>query len=120
MDLGSGDRRITYERDNGKHMPLNDGRWHQLTMTYSSGRSEVRLFYDGENRVIYHVSDSNGFDFTNTEPLVVGWDHQGLGASGLRPSRPSKRAPSTQELVDAFNGLGAGEVEPDEFLPLDR
>ena len=34
--LGSGSRRITYERDNGTRMPLNDGRWHQLTMSYSS------------------------------------------------------------------------------------
>ena len=35
-NMGSGGRRITYERDNGEHMPLNDGRWHQLTMTYDS------------------------------------------------------------------------------------
>jgi hypothetical protein len=33
-NVGSGgSRRLTYERDNGQHMPLNDGRWHQLTMT---------------------------------------------------------------------------------------
>ena len=50
--MGSGGRRITYERDNGQHMPLNDGDWHQLTMTYSSALSEVRLFYDGVNWVI--------------------------------------------------------------------
>ena len=33
-NMGSGDRRLTYERDNGEHMPINDGRWHQLTMTF--------------------------------------------------------------------------------------
>ncbi|MHC4822345.1 MAG: LamG-like jellyroll fold domain-containing protein, partial [Planctomycetota bacterium] len=68
-NMGSGDRRITYERENGRHMPMNDGRWHQLTMTYSSALSEVRLFYDGENKVTYHVSDAEGFDFTSAGPL---------------------------------------------------
>lgn len=45
-NMGSGDRRITYERDNGEHMPVNDGRWHQLTMTYDSALTQVRLYYD--------------------------------------------------------------------------
>lgn len=58
-NMGSGTRRIAYERDNGKHMPLNDGRWHQLTMTHSSARSEIRLFYDGEDKVWYNVRDSD-------------------------------------------------------------
>jgi len=77
-NMGSGGRRLTYERDNGQHMPVNDGRWHQLTMTHDRARSQVRLFYDGENKVLYNVRDANGFDFTNTLPLVVGWS----GATG--------------------------------------
>jgi len=71
-NMGSGDRRLTYERENGQIMPLNDGKWHQLTMTYNHLRSEVRLFYDGDNKVLYKVSDKEGFDFTSTAPLVLG------------------------------------------------
>ncbi len=116
--MGSGDRRITYERDNGIRMPLNDGRWHQLTMTYSSGKSDVRLFYDGRNRVIYHVNDSSGFDFTNDEPLVVGWNHQVRAEEGEILPAIMKGAEQLQALVDTFNGLGAGDVAPEELLSL--
>ncbi|MFT6111066.1 MAG: hypothetical protein ACJA2W_003995, partial [Planctomycetota bacterium] len=69
-NMGSGKRRITYERDNGEHMPLNDGRWHQLTMTYDSDLAQVWLYYDGVNRAIYNVRDSTGFDFTSAQPLT--------------------------------------------------
>lgn len=115
-NLGSGERRITYERDNGHHMPVNDGRWHQLTMTYSSVRAEVRLFYDGVNRVWYNVSDSEGFDFTNAHPLVVGWDEL------LPEPRPTvlpeieAGAALLQDLVDEFNALGLAPLETQEFV----
>ena len=116
--MGSGDRRITYERDNGQHMPVNDGSWHQLTMTYDSALSEVRLFYDGHNKVVYNVSDSVGFDFTNTSPLVVGW--AGTEASPQAEIVPAiyAGAENLQALVDEFNTLGVKEVEPDEFVHL--
>jgi exonuclease III len=99
-------------------MPLSDGRWHQLTMTYSSALSEVRLYYDGLNWVSYHVSDADGFDFTNTSPMVVGWDDS---ASGPRPEilpAIEAGAEQLQELVDAFNGLGVTEVGADDLLQL--
>ncbi len=116
--MGSGSRRITYERENGSRMPLNDRLWHQLTMTYSRALSQVRLFYDGVNWVTYNVGDSGEFDFTSTDPLTVGWEatgaqpHEGIlpgieeGVSGL------------QELVDAFNALDLSEVQPEEFMRL--
>ena len=117
-NMGSGARRITYERDNGEHMPLNDGRWHQLTMTYDSVRSEIRLFYDGHNKVVYNVDDSVGFDFTSDTPLVVGW-------AGTEVSQQAKILPAIhtgaenlQELVHEFNRLGLNEVAPDEFVNL--
>jgi len=99
-------------------MPLNDGRWHQLTMTYSSERSEIRLFYDGVNWVSYHVSDSNGFDFTNSSPMVVGW--AGRSSDEAPAILPAIRAGEAQlqELVDAFNSFGLSAVEPDEFVHL--
>jgi hypothetical protein len=117
-NLGSESRRITYERDNGEHQPLNDGRWHQLTMTYSDELAEVRLFYDGINWVTYHVTDSDGFEFGNEEPLVVGWS--GPGAEPTPELLPSiqRGAEELQKLVDAFNAIGLSEVEADELLPL--
>jgi len=116
--MGAGSRRITYERDNGQHMPLNDGRWHQLAMTYSAERAEVRLFYDGVNWVSYHVTDSDGFDFTNPNPAVVGWDGQAaVSASEILPGIEAG-AVQLQEMVDAFNSLGLSPLEPDELLEL--
>ncbi len=117
-NMGSGSRRITYERENGRHMPLTDGKWHQLTMTYSSARAEVRLFYDGDNKVSYHVSDSDGFDFTNPSPMVAGW--KGPNSDPPPEILPSIEAGAEQlqDLVDAFNVLGLAEVESEEFVHL--
>jgi len=117
-NMGSGARRITYERDNGKHMPLNDGRWHQLTMTYNSARSVIRLFYDGDNKISYNVSDSDGFDFSNTNPVVVGWDGTGVRPQPETLPAIEAGAEQLQNLVDAFNGLGLPELETDEFVHL--
>ncbi len=110
-NMGSGKRRITHERDNGKHMPLNDGKWHQLTMTYNSERSEVRLFYDGDNKALYNVSDSVGFDFTNNNPVKAGW--QGTNINSM--PEIEKGVGKLQALVDAFNQLGLSKVEPGQF-----
>jgi exonuclease III len=117
-NMGSGARRITYERDNGEHMPLNDGRWHQLTMTYDSARAEVRLFYDGQNKVVYNVDDSAGFDFTNSSPLVVGWTGTEVSPQAEIAAAVYAGAEDLQELVDGFNSLGVKEVEADEFVNL--
>ena len=64
--LGSEDRRINYERDNGDKMPINDGTWHQLTLTYNRASSEYRLYYDGQNTAVYKVN----FEFTNNNPFI--------------------------------------------------
>ena len=49
--IGSGERRINYEVDNGEMMPIDDGDWHQLTITFNKELSEFRLYYDGEKRL---------------------------------------------------------------------
>jgi hypothetical protein len=116
--MGSGSRRITYERENGRRMPLNDGRWHQLTMTYNSELSEIRLFYDGVNWVLYYVGDSDGFDFTSASPMVVG------SASGGPDEAPEilpairAGAEQLQALVDAFNSFNLSPVKSEEFVHL--
>ncbi len=117
-NMGSSARRITYERDNGKYMPLNDGRWHQLTITYDSARSVVRLFYDGDNKASYNVTDSDGFSFRNTNPVVVGWDGTGVGQQPETLPAIEAGAKKLQELVDTFNGFGLDELESDEFVHL--
>ncbi len=117
-NMGSDRRRITYERGNGEHMPLNDGRWHQLTMTYNSGLAQVWLYYDGVNKATYNVSDSTGFDFTSAQPVIAGW-------SGTKPSPQPDIVPAIhagaetlQQLVDAFHSFELGKVEPNEFVKL--
>jgi len=87
-------------------------------MTYSSERSEIRLFYDGVNRVSYHVSDSSGFDFTTTDPMVVGWTGRSTDERpGILPAIRTG-AEQLQALVDTFNSFGLSTVQPDEFIPL--
>ncbi|MEM7416487.1 MAG: endonuclease/exonuclease/phosphatase family protein [Gemmatimonadota bacterium] len=116
--LGSGSRRLTYERDNGSRMPISDGQWHQLAMTYDASRSVIRLYYDGTNWVTYHASDSDGFDFTSSSPLRIGW--QGNDQARPAPLVPAIEAGADglQSLVDHFNALVDRPVQPDEFLRL--
>ena len=116
-NAGSGSRRLTYERDNGRQMPLTDGRWHQLAMTYSVERSEIRLFYDGVNWVTYHVADSDGFDFGSARPATVGWEASVAPVPELLPAIASG-AERLQTFVDAFNALSERPIESDEFLRL--
>jgi len=117
-NMGSGKRRIRYERDNGQHMPVNDGKWHLLTMTYSSERSEVRLFYDGENKAWYKVNDGVGFDFNSTTELTIGWrGNEGEPESDILPEI-KEGAILLQDLVDGFNQLGLSDVEPTDFESL--
>ncbi|MQY79043.1 MAG: hypothetical protein GH151_07595 [Bacteroidetes bacterium] len=117
-NMGSGTRRITHENENGMHMPLNDGKWHQLTMTYNSAQSVIRLFYDGDNKALYNVSDSVGFNFTSTSPVVVGW--KGIDIKSQTEILPGieRGAEKLQELVNEFNRLGLNKVEPGQFESL--
>lgn len=117
-NMGSGNRRITHERDNGTHMPLNDGKWHQLTMTYDSKNGIVSLYYDGNNKALYNVRDAVGFNFANDLPIVA-------GNADTETSLPDEILPAIktgaeklQELVDAFNNLGVGLVKAEEFEDL--
>ena len=117
-NMGSGERRLTYERDNGEHMPLNDGRWHQLTMTYDSALAEVRLYYDGVNKAIYNLSDSEGFDFTSTQPLIIGGTGQNSNSRQEIVPTIYDGAVKLQQLVDAFNAFELDNVKPDELVRL--
>ncbi len=112
--IGSGSRRIKYERDNGKRMPVNDGQWHQLTLTYSKELSQFCLYYDGHNKAIYNV----GFDFTNNEPLVIGSTKNDFDYENNYLSEIESGAKQLQVLVDEFNSLDLENLKSEEFIDL--
>mgnify|MGYP000539545095 FL=1 len=117
-NIGSGNRRLTYFRDNGEFMPINDGRWHQFVMSHNSSTGLMRLFYDGRNVATYNLRDTNGFDFTSGAELTIGWQD---AAEAPRPDvlpAITDGADQLQALVDAFNALGLPAVDPDELIEL--
>lgn len=117
-NMGSGKRRISYERTNGEFMPINDGRWHQLVMTHSASEGLIRLYFDGKNWVTYNVKDSAGFEFGNKNPLVLGWSGQVETHPPTQLPVFTRGAEQLQKLVDEFNGLGLPPVLDAEFTSL--
>ena len=111
--IGSGERRITYERDNGSKMPLDDGKWHQLVMTFKKKLRELRIYYDGFNAATYKVN----FDFSNEEMLSIGHEvdryNSGEFALGIEQGKEA-----LQSLLDAFNALGLEPLKKEEFIDL--
>jgi len=112
--IGSEDRRIKYERDNGKKMPVNDGQWHQLTLTFSKELSQFCLYYDGHNKAIYNV----GFDFTNNEPLVIGSTKNDFDYENKYVPEIESGAKQLQIFVDEFNSLDLENLKSEEFIDL--
>ena len=110
--IGSGKRRINYERDNGEKMPINDGEWHQITITYSKENSEFRLYYDGQNKAIYKVN----FDFTNNNPLKIGAPKNTFSKTYSQDIENGLTL--LQSIVDEFNALGLKPIKGEEFLDL--
>lgn len=116
-NIGSGNRRLTYERDNGQHMPINDGRWHQLAMTHDHSSSIIRLYFDGINWATYNLADKDGFDFSNDEPLTIGWPGN-VDASDSTLPAIAEGAQLLQQLVNEFQQMGVGELNSDELMSL--
>ncbi|MDW3650110.1 MAG: LamG-like jellyroll fold domain-containing protein [Bacteroidia bacterium] len=111
--IGSGERRINYERDNGSKMPINDGEWHQLAMSFKKELKEVRLYYDGGNVAVYKVN----FDFSNEEILNIGAEVDSYSsrkfAAGIEQGKEE-----LQSLLDSFNALGLAPLKKEEFIEL--
>jgi exonuclease III len=110
--IGSGDRRINYERDNGELMPINDGKWHQMTITYNKELSEFRLYYDGHNKAIYKV----GFDFSNHQALVIGSVKNNFDYENDYLVEIIEGKKQLQAFVDEFNKLGLEPLRNEEFI----
>lgn len=112
--IGSGSRRITYERDNEAKMPVNDGEWHQITLTYSKELSEFRLYYDGHNKAIYKAN----FEFTNNEPILIGSVQNTFDFDNKYSLKIESGLQQLQMYVDAFNALGLDHLKDEEFIDL--
>ncbi|MBX2874635.1 MAG: endonuclease/exonuclease/phosphatase family protein [Saprospiraceae bacterium] len=112
--IGSGSRRINYERDNGHKLPISDGAWHRVTLTYNKASSEFRLYYDGQSIAIYKV----GFDFSNTELLTLGTARRDLDYNHRYSPEIEKGRSQLQLLVNQFNEIGGGVLQDKEFLDL--
>lgn len=60
MVLLSKGKGTQYEyRPTVERQPVNDGRWHQLGVSFDAFRQEIRMYYDGKNVAIYHVGGVN-------------------------------------------------------------
>ena len=112
--IGSGSRRVSYDRSNGGKMPINDGAWHQITITYNKEFSEFRLYYDGHNKVVYKIN----FEFLNDNPLVVGSIGNQFDYENKYTPEIENGLEKLQAFVDAFNELGLGNLKNEEFIDL--
>lgn len=112
MSIGSGDRRINYERDNGEKMPMSDGEWHQLTITYNKVNQEFRLYYDGFNKVVYKV----GFDFSNNQPLLIGAVKNNFDYGTEYLPEIVEGQKQIQSFIDEFNKIGLEPIKDEEFI----
>lgn len=117
-NAGSGNRRISYERSNGEFFKVNDGRWHQLAMTYDSKKGLIRLYFDGQNWVTYNVEDSGRFEFGVDHPLTVGWKGETQQGPAWELPIFVEGAAQLQEMVDQYAQIGLPQLEPDELQRL--
>lgn len=117
-NVGSGNRRVSYDRFNGEYMRINDGRWHQLAMTHEASRGLIRLYFDGRNLVTYNIKDSSGFDFGNEDRISVGWDGDPQSGAATELAVFTSGAKQLQRMVDLFNQIGLPPVKSDEFSEL--
>ena len=112
--VGSGSRRLNYERDNGQIMPINDGKWHLLSLTYNKELNEFRLYYDGNNVAIYKAK----FDFYNDNKLLIGGQKKDFSFDNDILPNIKIGAKQLQNYVNEFNKLNVGEVTEEEFISL--
>lgn len=65
------DRSTVYQyRPTASHQPLRDGQWHLLGLTFDEDISEVRFYYDGEQKAVYDVPDLRSWRAADT--LIIG------------------------------------------------
>lgn len=51
-----GDGKTSYDYEpTPQRQAVNDGKWHQLAVSYDRGREETRMYFDGRNVAVYHT-----------------------------------------------------------------
>jgi len=119
-NMGAGNRRLTHEYEldaEGKRL-LNDNRWHQLAMSYSREKAEIRLFYDGDQVAIFNVADTKGFDFSSSRSLMIGSNGSDAHSISEIKGKIADGRRKLQKLVDEFHRLGLGKLTLAEFESL--
>lgn len=66
--LGDGKSTYTYEPTQSRQ-PINDGRWHMLSLVFDKAQSEARFYYDGRNVATYNTE---GVDPSSIDRLLIG------------------------------------------------
>jgi len=112
--VGSGSRRLNYERDNGSIMPINDGEWHLFSLSYNKELQEFRLYYDGNNVAIYKAK----FDFSNDTKFLIGGHKKDANSNNNMLPNIKMGAKQLQNYVNVFNKLNVGKVTEEEFISL--
>lgn len=117
-NIGSGDRRLTYERDNQNRAPINDGKWHLVSLSYCKQKDEVGLYFDGIIKAIYNLNDGDGFSFGGESQLVLGWNYEmDKPVPEILPAIENG-AIQIELMLDEYFKLGLGEIEPEELKSL--
>lgn len=61
MNLSDGKTTYTYE-PTAERQAVNDGRWHQITVSVDRQRGEARMYFDGRCRAIYQLEGLKSLD----------------------------------------------------------
>lgn len=61
LNLSDGKTTYTYE-PTAERQAVNDGRWHQITVSVDRQKGEARMYFDGRNRAIYQLEGLKSLD----------------------------------------------------------
>lgn len=61
LNLSDGKTTYTYE-PTAPRQAVNDGRWHQITVSVDKQKGEARMYFDGRNRAIYQLEGLKSLD----------------------------------------------------------
>jgi endonuclease/exonuclease/phosphatase family metal-dependent hydrolase len=81
LNLSDGKTRFNYN-PMASRQKINDGQWHQITISMNYEKQEIWMYFDGKNVAIYNI---NGLKNTNsTTELVIGgadekWEYGSYG-----------------------------------------
>lgn len=79
--MNDGNTRFDYE-PTAQKQSINDGKWHQLTVSLDRKKKELQLFFDGRNVAIYHIAGLKSLE-SELRTVIGGTDeYQDWGSRG--------------------------------------